>query len=374
MTAVAARAAPPRMRRVNIAYEADDRIVIPKIPRGCTRPASQAAWVRHLSNVLDAAPLRDDRRRTLRCVAMTLLSWADWETHTTRPTWERLMKAVAEQLPRGASRRSIARSIATLIEWRVIARVAHGRKAEFAPGEDATNEAAVYVLIVPTRLRAVDRIGTPPRGSESEALPVHARARQPHVEPLRGTPALGAPAAPTPDRALSRQHPLGACQATKQRTDQPSLVALELIERLPVLRQISWQDVRSCLRHLVLAGWTAHDIAHALDWKPDGERWPHDGADGVSPYGVRGWIRYRLAPWHTDDGIPLKSLTQRSEADRAYRRAQHRALMERQEAAARDRVAPTGEWRQMRAHLKQHRSDSPGMSCSHCVEAGWWNE
>lgn len=245
-------------------------------------------------------------------------------------------------------------------------RVAHGRKAEYAPGEDATNEAAVYVLIVASRFRVVDRNETPPRGSESEALPVHARASQPPPEPLRGTPPPAAPPAPNPNRALSRQHSLSASPATKQRTDQASLVALELISRR-VLRQIIWRDVRSCVRHLVLAGWTARDVIHALDWKPDGDRWPHDGADGVGPYGVRGWLRYR----HTEVGVPVKSLTQRAEADRAYRRAQHRALMEREAGAARNGVGPTSEWRGMREHLKVHRSDAPSPGCGYCAEAGW---
>ena len=331
---------------------------------------------------LGAAPVRGDRRRTLEAVATTLMLWADWDSLTTRPTWARLIARCQQMTGRG-SRATIARAIATLIQMRLIARVAHGRKGVYAPGDRATNpnEAAVYVLLVPGRAKAVpsatqvsgegpgrrsvDQLETPPDQDVSEAHPVRARKAHPS-EPLRGTPLHeAAQAPPTPESPQNRNDPLWPSSATTGTDGARLLAAAELQRRLPVLRQISTRDVRSCLREFFLAGWTVQDVHHALDWRPDGTRWPHDGAYGIGPTGVRGFLRYRLTPW-TADGTPRKSFSQRAAAERAEQLARIEAER-RRDALDRGQAVrtPPAEYRVAREHLR-HLRWRPDPECPWC--------
>lgn len=380
------RAMPPprRLRRVNVAREASDSTVGAVLPHGFVRPATQAQWRSVMREALEAAPIRGDRRQTLDAVATTLMLWADWDSLTTRPTWARLIERCRQVTGRG-SRATIARAIATLIEMRLIARVAHGRKGIYAPGDPASNrnEAAVYVLLVPGQAKAVppaadvshegvdpqpvDQTETPPdKESVSVAHPVRAR-EEPQSEPLRGTHrTVAAHTPPTSRPPVDRNAPLWPGSATTGTDGARLSAAAELQRRLPVLRQISTRDVRSCLREFFLAGWTVQDVHDALDWRPDGTRWPHDGADGIGPTGVRGFLRYRLAPW-TSDGTPRQSFGQRA----AAARAEQMALIEadrRRNAEDRERAArtPPIEYRVAREHLKHVRWRHLDPSCPWC--------
>jgi hypothetical protein len=377
-------AAPRRLRRVNIARETSDRTVVSVLPEGYVRPATQLQWRTVMRDVLDVAPLRADRHATLVAVATALMSWADWDTLTTRPTWAKLIDRCQEATGRG-SRATIARAIATLIQLNLIARVAHGRKGCYAPGDPASNpnEAAVYVLLVPSQLRAVPRADdvhasrpassvdeneTPPASrSVSEAHPARARGDL-RPEPLRGPQFDVAAQAPPPPTSPANRHVELWPGSTTPGTDGARLsAAAELQRRLPVLRQISTRDVRACLREFFLAGWTVQDVHHALDWKPDGTRWPHDGANGVGPTGVRGWARYRLAPW-TSDGTPRRSFGQRAAAERSEQLARQRAERERAEAARADTTStPPAIVTAVRDHLRHVRWHQVDPACPWCA-------
>ncbi len=364
-----------------MARESGDLAVARVLPRGYSRPATQGLWRDVMRDVLDAAPILANRRATTEAIASALMYCADWESLTSRPTWDRLIDHCKATTGRG-SRATIARALALMIDLKLIARVAHGRQGKYAPGDPETNpnEAAVYVLLVPSPVHVVedgtepeasspvDEIETPPRRLESVALPVRAR-EEPNYdsEPLRGPERLTAAQAPPPQRAQRRQHPAWPGHATALRKDHMLSAAFELQRRLPVLRQISAKDLRSCLRHYFLAGWTVADVAHALDWKPDGGRWPHSGATGIGPTSVRGWIAHRLAPW-ASEGTPRRSFGQRAAAERAERLARQQAQRERDaaERAQRGNPARCPIVAAAKAHIGHVRYRSPSPDCPWC--------
>lgn len=393
----APRPEPTRLRRVSTARETAHLVVAGGLPDGYERPADQGRWRDHLRVTLGPGQFRADRRATLVAVATALMRHADWDTLTTRPTWAVLVDRCRESAGHG-SRRTIARAIATLIELQLIARVASGRRGCYtpegcrarsrgrgpclAPDTCPASEAAVYVLIVPTRLRAVpdhqvadashpvDTNGTPPPGEVSEAHPVRAHARlKDQNEPLRGTDFRGPARAPATSQAIPNRHePLWPAWATTGSQGARFAASAELQRRLPVLRQISTRDVRSCLRAFFLAGWSVRDVEHALDWQPDGSRWPHDGANGIGPTMVRGWIRHRLTPW-TTEGTPRRSFSQQAEAERAHQRAVERVRREREQAhQATVAATPPAQYRQAREHLKHVRWSRPEPGCPQCLD------
>lgn len=386
---------PKRLRRVCTARETTNLVVAGGLPDGYERPADQARWRDHLRATLGPGQFRADRNATLTAVATALMRHADWDTLTTRPTWAVLVDRCRASTGHG-SRRTIARAIATLIELQLIARVASGRRGCYtpegcrarshsrgpclAPDTCPASEAAVYVLIVPTRLRAVPDHqvtdasqpvhgnGTPPPRDMTVGHPVRAHARlKDHQEPLRGADFRGPAQAPATSQFIPNRHdPMWPGSATTGGQGARFAASAELQRRLPVLRQISTRDVRSCLRAFFVAGWTVRDIEHALDWRPDGTRWPHDGADGIGPTMVRGWIRYRLAPW-TTEGTPRRSFSQQAEAERAHQQAVERVRREREQAYRATVVAtPPAEYRQARAHLTHLRWGRSEPGCPHC--------
>ena len=146
--------------------------ILRAVPFGSSRAPSQKAWL----DAVDAAPgldeLRSDRRATVRKIARQIAYSAAWDTMTSRPTWARLMDTT------GVSRRTVARTLELLREVGLIGIVATGRSAGFQPNPaDASAEAAVYVLCVPSPLAPVDELGTPTPEGLSVEEPLRARER-----------------------------------------------------------------------------------------------------------------------------------------------------------------------------------------------------
>lgn len=83
------------------------------------------------------------------------------------------------------------------------------------------------------------------------------------------------------------------------RTKAEMLAAAQRLRAEAVtLRPLTARHLRALLRPAFRAGATPRDVLHALDHQPDGRTWRHTHAVRHLP----GWIRYRLAAWHTDDG------------------------------------------------------------------------
>lgn len=330
------------------------------IPAGCRRVARAGTWLDLVQDRASRENLRADRCATVLGVARELLQHTD-QTYTARPGWARLAAAVATSHAATASRRTIARAIATLRGWGLLGVVATGRSGRFAPGghlsrrrmhwredpgqnaaSDPTNEAAVYVLCQPLTPaekvqraagvnKAGDENGTPPQ-SGLVLPPARARSERPQDEhePLRGPHRMRAAQARPVDPVLRHRpghwYPTGA---TTDGKDAALRASHELRVRLPVLRRISSKHVRSILWPFFQAGWTVGDVIIAMDMRPDGTRWNHDAGHGVDNVGA--WLAHRLRPW-TSAGEPRRSPSQRMNQEHAERLAAKRAAEERRAA------------------------------------------
>jgi len=120
-----------------------------------------------------------------------------------------------------------------------------------------------------------------------------------------------------------------------RRLDECRVASQALQARVPVLGRASTAHVSTRIREFVLAGWSVADVVAAMDTRPDGTRWPHDGAHGVGNVG--GWLAYRLAAWRDEAGTVTLSVGQRAQGrvDAAAGRAAARHEQQRVANAAR---------------------------------------
>jgi hypothetical protein len=121
---------------------------------------------------------------------------------------------------------------------------------------------------------------------------------------------------------------------TPRRPDERQAAAQALQDRFPVLRRVSTAHVASRIRDFILAGWSVADVGFAIDRRPDGTPWPHDGAHGVGNVGA--WLRYRLAAWRDETGKVTLSTAQRDQARHELELARQAA---RREQLCADRAA-----------------------------------
>lgn len=357
VSAAPCRKAPARLRRVNRAHENDPELVAAAVPHGCVRAAHGDQVMARLLTILSARRMRADGHRARVAVMTLLIARADYESMTTRPGWEALAQAA------GCTTRSVARILVQLESWGLLGRVAGGRQAQYAaagPDGERINEAAVYVLCVPSPLTLlpalpepdVDINVIPPALGGSHLLkkkltPTRAREKASlGVAPPRLPQQSGASAGTgqlTPYRPELRwdRH------RTPKTPIQRLAAATELRHQIAALRPMSPKDLRSVVKDFFQAGWTIADLHHALDWTPDDARWPHSGTPDVTHLGqreaatrLRGWLRYRLNAWRTGSGEPLYSRSQRADAAHreraAYQAIERRRILEEQaERAAR---------------------------------------
>lgn len=293
-----------------------------------------------------------------------------YETMTSRPTWAGLMERV------GVSRASVARYLRTLREWGLVGLVASGRTAPYASqpedGSERTNEAAVYVVCIPAPLAAVDaaadavdKTETPPAQGGSH---LKRERNPPHAHEEKHQKDTATPRDPSLGEALAglarlttdenRQLTLWPIHRTPATTMTRRAAAAEVRHRVPALSCLSVRDIAAVLRPFFIAGWCASDVLHALDWRPDGIRWPHDGAPTwTDPSRVRGWVRYRLAGW-TRDGEPLRSPEQRKQAIRTEQALERRRVLEKQAQRA-ALVSADSAPLPWRIRLAQHGYEAP---------------
>lgn len=325
------RMTPARLRRVNRAHENDPELVAAAVPHGCVRAAHGDQVMARLLAILSERRMRADGHRARIAVLALLVARADYESMTTRPGWEALAEAA------GCTKRSVARILAQLVAWGLLGRVAGGRQAQYAaagPDGERINEAAVYVLCVPSPLALVpapaqadvDINVIPPALGGSHLLKkelTHTRAREKaslDAAPPRlpeSAAASGGTGQLTPYRPEIRWDGHRTTKTPIQRL----AASTELRHQIGVLRTMSPKDLRSVFKDFFLAGWTIRDLHHALDWTPDGTRWPHSGAPDVTHFcqrdaatRLRGWLKHRLNAWRTTSGEPLYSRSQREAA------------------------------------------------------------
>jgi hypothetical protein len=227
--------------------------------------------------------------------------YASWEDRTTRPTRALVCALASIGLSTyKAVRRWLEQHgyLGTVTEgstpW------LHGPAALVDPG--ARNDAAVYVLAIPQRKPrhepcSVTPVTRPPSGSRSELVQRPARAREDQDQD-QGGPGSARAAFPVPATAL----------------------------RTGPGHTLSDRHVSQLARPFTAAGYSARDLAYAVDHDPSGAQ--HRLSATVRH--PAGWLRWRLSRWLGPDGTPLPPVTEiraaAAERDRAEADARRAAL------------------------------------------------
>lgn len=254
-------------------------------------------------------------RSNLAEITAKLADWADWTTMTTRPTEQR----IADDLDLSMS--TVKRWIRWLRERGFLGVVEEGTTNRYRRGnrcgltdDGLGNRAAVWVICVPA-----------PELGESDA-----RTDKTTTEPPSCTSRRGVQEGPTharEERSFPR-HRSNRISATSEAAATPGTrkralqTAQKIHDTTTMLRRLSPWYIRHLTRVFVAAGWTAHDVLHALDHKPDGSAWTYTWTSRDQIRNVPGWVRFRLSAWLDEHGRPLPSKSQRLAAAAARLRAE----------------------------------------------------
>ncbi|MBB5132773.1 hypothetical protein HNP84_002494 [Thermocatellispora tengchongensis] len=289
------------------------------------RAPSQQDFRRAVKEHPDAFALKCHAYRNLTEVADALANWADWTTMTTRPTEQR----IADDLDLALS--TVKRWIRWLRERGFLGVVEEGTTNRYRRGnrcglgdDGLGNRAAVWVLCVPA-----------PELDEHDA-----RTDKTTTEPPSCTSRRGVQEGPTrarEERSSSRRRnristtgELAATPGTRRHERKQALqVAEKIHDESTTLRRLSPWYIRHLIRDYVTAGWTADDVMHALDHKPDGSAWTYTWTSRDQIRNVPGWVRFRLSAWLDEHGRPLPGKSQRLAAAAAELRAEQVRMRER---------------------------------------------
>ncbi len=327
VTAPASNATPrfgPHAGRQNVRQPASPgRLAITRaVPPGSRRPRGQVPWSRTLAEDPELARLRPVRQANILAVAKVLCAYASWRDMTTRPTRARVCE----------------RAGITLGTWKNCRRwlEAHGYLGTVSPGRAAgmsrnqaavlaptCNEAAVYVLTVPRR---------------RQRTPCLARVSGPACPPTQQTKF--------------------ACTGSPREMREKTGIPRELAPPGSPLRSLTPGWFAHLTGRFTGKGWTARDLAHAIDYTPAGAQHRYPLRDVRHP---AGWLRWRLSHWLGPDGLPGPSRSQMLAATAASQAAAQARRRAEEEAAGAARAEPTMEYQRIRALLgEQRRGWQPG--------------
>ncbi|MEX5271519.1 hypothetical protein [Kocuria sabuli] len=337
-------------------YERSKAVVLRAVPKGCRLARHVVAWKRAALEHPALELMRADGRRNMLALVEIIAVQQDPGSRTWRTTWA----WVAERL--GVHEDSVGRMIRRLKTWGLLAVVATGRSARYTPRATGKKqgEAPVYALTVQTPSDTSpaprpETATTTPEAPVEESMPVdinvdpvppqgactppHAREENSHKDAATPRPtAKAATQRREVQTALAqRTAPLWPAHATVQpltgrgsRRDYKEtyrLAGLEIQHHALVLRRITTAYVVSVAKPHFAAGWTVTDVLHALDWTPNGHRYPHDAVHGIENPGA--WFAARLRAWTHQDGTPYRSPDQRQAAEAEQRRAEAIAAAQR---------------------------------------------
>lgn len=328
------------------------------VPEGYRITTKPVEWMTAVRNVL-----ADQRRRADFCASVEkslryILTARIWEQpFTTSPSWKKDDLAVY-----GIKRATFHRVWRWLIDNNLLGWVAWGRQHEYKPAnlkaddDEKGDDKAVYVLAVPAGIdqgeAPVATVDAPvdisetitPSGVAFSSYPPHGREDNTTTDGAshrlkstwRGFAALAhrllpaLPVLPRGDMTVKASKNKREARASQEQ------FAVTLKHFIPALnsRHISDKHLASVLRQqgFFAAGWTVNDIRFALDRRPDGTRWGHDGATGVG--NLAKWLAYRLEPWRDEHGWPVQSRDQRQRTEQAEAKARARLAQERMAADA----------------------------------------
>jgi hypothetical protein len=356
---------PSRRRRVRVKYERSKAVVLRAVPKGCRLARHVVAWKRAALEHPALELMRADGRANMAALIEIIAVQQDPGSRTWRTTWA----WVAERL--GVHEDSVGRMIRRLKTWGLLAVVATGRSAAYTPRASGKKqgEAPVYALTVhtPPAPAPSETAESTPEAAAEESMPVDINVDpvppQGVLPPPHARETLSPKDAATPrptakaaaqrrevQAALSqRSAPLWPAHATVRplstgatRSDRNQTyrwAGLEIQHHALVLRRITTAYVVSVAKLHFEAGWSIADVLHALNWTPNGHRYPHDALHGIEHPGA--WFAARLRAWTHQNGTPMRSPDQRAAAEAEQRRAEaiaatqrHAARQAQQEAAA----------------------------------------
>lgn len=293
------------------------------VPAGSARARCQGDFLEALSRDLELAAEHSVFQDHVRELGRLMARKASWEDRTVICPRE----LVRAELGIGLTCWKKCRR--WLEDHGYLGRVREGRQAGFrrvvaAVLDTMRNDAAVYVLAVPRKIKRITgkaglsgREARPPTDSRSESCSDHTRG----------------------DRAKTEDR-------TALRAGSPSGATAHPIPKRAVLKRLSDRSIGYFWAPFLAAGWTVDDFLFAVDHWPDGRQHRRDLTDVLY---AGGWLRWRLCWWIGDDGQVLPSRSQQwAAANQALRRQQAERRVQL-EAAAAAAVPPGSHFDQLRA-------------------------
>lgn len=276
----------------------------PSLPESVL-PTTARDWVRALLASSWFSQRRRDSARRVRMLAAALARHADWEDHTSWPTWQRLLDAT------GWARSTMSSWLAELQRLGWLLRIEHGSTPQFRPmalQHVEGNRAAVYQLRVPSSAAPATAAGAAENGttrtpttpsnsliSRNHVVPSRARKIIPNFDPnVQVRAEKDGPAGPRLDEGRARffdhRVPTGRAQMLA--------AAAELRAADRALRRLSPRWIRALMRAWWQRGWTNADVLHALSQAPaTGGSRPSDCCPADQLRRPDGWVKHRLSRW-----------------------------------------------------------------------------
>lgn len=272
-------------------------------------PHDARSWLRAVTSSAWFRARRHDSATRLRKLLTCLARHANWEDHTTWPTWAQLMQVT------GWSRSTMSSWLAQLRMHGWLEHVASGSTPQFRPmaldGVEG-NRAAVYRLrlaptTVPSTVVVTDRSASKTALTRTPTVPNNSCTKRSPVVPTRASSFFhnqdsqsSAPAqtdGPHGPR-LDQEQPAFFDHRVPQNAAQQLAAALEIRSDDFALARLSPRAIRSIMKPFWRAGWTNSDLRLALRHVPTshGIR-TADRCPAATLRAPDGWVRHRLGRW-----------------------------------------------------------------------------
>ncbi len=280
------------------------------IPEGYSCTVLEDYWLQTVEQTVDLTCRRADFTKNFRNICKTIARFLDRSTGIVRITWETLSTLT------DTSRATIARVLRTLKSHHLLGVIASGRSAEKTPrGQEQQNLAPVYTLLTPA----------PPASNQSSDddyfydengnlfitdTPSPLRDEKISYNKAKATGAFStffkqqyALYAIGHRQDLERKRQSLEKAYTTQKARQQALrhLARVLQHHCYDLRVMSARAIVEATQPFLEAGWSARDILHALECRPNGEPWQTKGAAGMRS--VKSWLKIRLTVWSNGESI-----------------------------------------------------------------------